>query len=72
VILKDRSIPDTFVIMRIEPIARERGRSKQTYQANWSFPCNSVGVSDEEDEEEGTLVNGSLETMLKQLIKSAS
>ena len=33
---------------------------------------NSAGVSDEDDKEEGALVNGPLETMFKQSIKSAS
>ena len=41
------------------------------YQANGPLSSNSGGVSDEEDEEEGALVNGPWQTMLKQLIRSA-
>ena len=71
-ILQDKSIPDSLAIKRIKPLARERGRLTKRIRQIGPLSSNSAGVSDEEDEEEGTLVNGPLETLFKQLIKSAS
>ena len=72
VILQDKSIPDSLAIKRIKPLARERGRLTKRIRQIGPLSSNSAGVSDEEDEEEGALAKGPLETMFKQLIKSAS
>ena len=72
VTLQEKSIPDSLAIKRIKPLARERGRLTKRIRHIGPLSSNSAGVSDEADEEEGALVNGPLETMFKQLIKSAS
>ena len=72
VILQDKSIPDSFAIQRIKPLARERGRLTKRIRQIGPLSSNSAGVSDEEDEEQGALVNVPLVTMFKQFIKSAS
>ena len=72
VIFQDKSIPDSFAIQRIKPLARERGRLTKRIRQIGPLSSNIAGVSDEEDEEEGALVNVPLETMFKQFIKSAS
>ena len=70
VILRDKSIPDSIAIKKIKPLARQRGLlTKRIRQIG---PSSSPDVRQEEDQEEGDLVKGPLETMFKQLTKSAS
>ena len=72
VILRDKSIPDSIAIKQIKPLARQRGRLTKRIRQIGPLSSNSVDVSEEEDEEEGDLVKGPLETMFKQLIKNTS
>ena len=72
VILRDKSIPDSIAIKKIKPLACQRGRLTTRIRHIGPLSRNSTDVSEEEDEEEGALVKGPLETMLKQLIKNAS
>ena len=72
VILRDKSIPDSIAIKKIKPLARQRGRLTKRIRQIGPLSSNSVDVSEEEEEEEGDLVKGPLETMFKQLIKIAS
>ena len=72
VILGDKSIPDSIAIKQIKPLARQRGRLTKRIRQIGPLSSNSVDVSEEEDEEEGDLVKGPLETMFKQLIKNTS
>ena len=72
VILRDKSIPDSIAIKKIKPLARQRGRLTKRIRKICPLSSNSADVSEEEDEEEGALVKGLLETMFKQLIKNAS
>ena len=71
-ILRDKSIPDSIAIKKIKPLARQRGRLTKRIRQIGPLASNSGDVNEEEDEEEGDLVKGPLETMFKQLIKSAS
>ena len=63
VILRDKSIPDSIAIKKIKPLARQRGRLTKRIRQIGPLSSNSVDVSEEEDEEEGDLVKGPLETM---------
>ena len=72
VILRDKSIPDSIAIKKIKPLARQRGRLTKRIRQIGPLSSNGVDVSEEEDEEEGDLVKGPLETMFKQLIKNTS
>ena len=72
VILGDKSIPDSIAIKKIKPLARQRGRLTKRIRQIEPLASNSGDVSEEEDEEEGDLVKGPLETMFKQLIKNTS
>ena len=72
VILGDKSIPDSIAIKKIKPLARQRGRLTKRIRQIGPLSSNSADVGDEEDEEEGDLVKGPLETMFKQLIKNTS
>jgi len=72
VILCDKSIPDSIAIKKIKPLAHQRGRLTKRIRQIGPLLSNSADVSEEEDEEEGDLVRGRLETMFKQLIKNAS
>ena len=72
VILGDKSIPDSIAIKKIKPLARQRGRLTKRIRQIGPLSSNSADVGDEEDEEEGDLVKGPLETMFKQLIKITS
>ena len=72
VILGDKSIPDSIAIKKIKPLARQRGRLTKRIRQIGPLSSNSVDVGEEEDEEEGDLVKGPLETMFKQLIKNTS
>ena len=70
-ILRDKSIPDSIAIKKIKPLACQRGRLTKRIGHIGPLSSNSVDVS-EEEEKEGDLVKGPLETMFKQLIKNAS
>ena len=73
VILRDKSIPDSIAIKKIKPLARrQRGRLTKRIRQIGPLSSSSADVSEEEDEEEGDLVKGPLETMFKQLIKNTS
>ena len=72
VILQDKSIPDSIAIKKIKPLTRQRGRLTKRIRHIGPLSSNSADVSEEEEEEEGALVKGPLETMFKQLIKNAS
>ena len=72
VILRNKSIPDSIAIKQIKPLARQRGRLTKRIRQIGPLSSNSGDVSEEEDEEEGDLVKGPLETMFKQLIKNTS
>ena len=72
VILRDKSIPDSIAIKKIKPLARQRGRLTKRIRQIGPFSSNSVDVGEEEDEEEGDLVKGPLETTFEQLIKNTS
>ena len=72
VILRDKSIPDSIAIKKIKPLARQRGRLAKRIKQIGPLSSSSADVSEEEDEEEGDLVKGPLETMFKQLIKNTS
>ena len=72
VILRDKSIPDSIAIKKIKPLARQRGRLTKRIRQIGPLSSNSADVNEEENEEEGDLVKGPLETMFKQLIKNAS
>ena len=71
-ILRDKSIPDSIAIKKIKPLARQRGRLTKRIRQIGPLSSNSGDVIEEEEEEEGDLVKGPLETMFKQLIKNAS
>ena len=72
VILRDKSIPDSIAIKKVKPLARQRGRLTKRIRQIGPLSSNSVDVGEEEDEGEGDLVKGPLETMFKQLIKNTS
>ena len=72
VILRDKTIPDSIAIEKIKPLARQRGRLPKRIRQIGPLSSNSTDVCEEEDEEEGDLVKGPLETMFKQLIKNSS
>ena len=72
VIPQDKSIPDSIAIKKIKPLAHQRGRLTKRIRHTGPLTSNSADVSEEEEEEEGALVKGPLETMFKQLIKNAS
>ena len=72
VILHDKSIPDSIAIKKIKRLARQRGRLTKRIRQIGPLSSNSADVSEEEDEEEGDLVKGLLETMFKQLIRNTS
>ena len=72
VILRDKWIPDSIAIKKIKPLARQRGRLTKRIRQIGPLSSNSADVGEEEDEEEGDLVKGPLETMFKQLIKNTS
>ena len=73
VILRDKSIPDSIAIKTIKPLARQRGRLTKRIRQIGPLSSNSADVGEDEDEEEeGDLVKGPLETMFKQLIKNVS
>ena len=72
VILGDKSIPDSIAIKQIKPLARQRGRLTKRIRQIGPLSSNSADVGEDEDEEEGDLVKGPLETMFKQLIKNTS
>ena len=72
VILRDKSIPDSVAIKKIKPLARQRGRLTKRIRQIGPLSGNSADVGEDEDEEEGDLVKGPLETMFKQLIKNTS
>ena len=72
VILQDKSIPDSIAMKKIKPLARQRVRLTKRIRHIGSLSSNSADVSEDEEEEEGALVKGPLETMFKQLIKNAS
>ena len=71
-ILHDKSIPDSIAIKKIKPLAHQRGRLTKRIRQIGPLSSNSGDVVKEEEEEEGDLVKGPLETMFKQLIKNAS
>ena len=72
VILRDKSIPDSIAIKKIKPLAHQRGRLTKRIRQIGPLSSNNADVGEEEDEEEGDLVKGPLETMFKQLIKDTS
>ena len=72
VILRDKSIPDSIAIKKIKPLARQRGRLTKRIRHIGPLSSNGADVGEEDDEEEGDLVKGPLETMFKQLIKHSS
>ena len=72
-IVHDKSIPDLIAIKKIKPLARQRGRLTKCIRQIGPLSSNSVDVGEEiDEEEEGDLVKGPLETMFKELIKNAS
>ena len=72
VILRDKSIPDSIAVKKIKPLARQRGRLTKRIRQIGPLSSNSIDVDEVEEEEEGDLVKGPLETMFKQLIKNTS
>ena len=72
VIPRDKSIPDSIAIRKIKLLAHQRGRLSKRIRQIGPLSSNSADVGEEEDEEEGDLAKGPLETMFKQLIKNAS
>ena len=72
VILRDKSIPDSIAVKKIKPLARQRGRLTKRFRQIGPLSSNSIDVDEVEEEEEGDLVKGPLETMFKQLIKNTS
>ena len=71
VILGDKLIPDSIAIKKIKPVACQRGRLTKRIRQIGPLSSSSADISEEEDEE-GDLVKGPLETMFKQLIKNTS
>ena len=71
-IFRDKSIPDSIAIEKIKPLARQRGRLTKRIRQIGPLSSSSADVGEVEDEEEGDLVKGPLETMFKQLIKNTS
>ena len=72
-LLKDKSIPDALAIKKIKPLAHERGPLTKRVRQFCTVSGRRPDEEEEEGEEvEGELVSGPLETMFKELIKSAS
>ena len=67
---RDKSIPDSIAMEKIKPLARQRGRLTKRIKQIGPLSSSSADVGEEEDEEEGDLVKGPLETMFKQLIRT--
>lgn len=68
VLLKDKSRPAGLVNARVKPLVREQTKLTKRLR---QFPISGIGASEKQEieEDEGDLVTGPLDQMLKQLIK---
>lgn len=71
VLLKDKSVPDSVAIARVKPLAKERARLTKRLR-QFGATVSSGGEGEDDNDEEGDLTSGTLDSMLKQIIKNTS
>lgn len=71
VLLKDKSVPDSVAIARVKPLAKERARLTKRLR-QFGTTVSSGGANEDENDEEGILTSGTLDSMLKRIIKNTS
>ena len=71
VLLKDKSVPDSVAIARVKSLAKERARLTKRLR-QFGATISSGGEGEDDNDEEGDLTSGTLNSMLKQIIKNTS
>ena len=62
--LKDKSVPDSVAIARVKPLAKERARLTKRLR-QFGATISSGGEGEDDNDEEGDLTSGTLDSMLK-------